>query len=721
MFVLFALSFKAQNIGINTTGAVPNAAAMLDISSTSLGLLIPRMTFAQKNAIALPAAGAQGLLVYQTNTSTTFLQGFYYNSSTTSTATWNYIGVAVPGWAITGNAGTTEATNFIGTTDNNALVFKVNGVVGGRIGVLSDINTNFGYSSLLNGALAGSSNAAFGTYSLQSVSSGTYNSGLGASSLKSNTTGSNNTATGASVLQLNSSGSYNTGTGFQSLFSNSTGNNNSATGVFSMLTNTTGYSNTASGMSSLYKNTTGSRNTATGDSAMFSNTTSSNNVATGYSAMYSNTTGSNNAATGYSSLFSNTTGYSNTAVGYSSIKNNVGGYRNSGLGDSVLFSNTSGYNNSAIGFYSLGKNTTGYSNSAVGINTLNGNLTGNENSAVGVNALFSNISGSGNSAFGISALYSNSSGNYNTALGYQSLYSNNLNSGIGNTATGAFALNANTGSNNTANGVYALFGNTLGTYNSAFGWEALYGTTSGIYNIAIGAYAGYNVISPSNSNTTGSYNIYIGANAGQGTSTQLNNAIAIGKNALVNVNNAMVLGGTGADKVFVGIGTSSPAAELDVCGSGRITGTFNVGGVLSSSTGIACSSDKRYKKNILPLNNALNNVLKLQGVTYNWRKDEFPDKGFTDNTQIGFIAQDIEKIFPQMVFTDDKGYKSVDYSRLTPVLVEALKAQQKIIDTQNQSINELKAEVKDIQASLKYNGLVKPFTIDTTSVSAEKK
>ena len=73
-----------------------------------------------------------------------------------------------------------------------------------------------------------------------------------------------------------------------------------------------------------------------------------------------------------------------------------------------------------------------------------------------------------------------------------------------------------------------------------------------------------------------------------------------------------------------------------------------------------------------------------------------------------------------MVFTDGNGYKSVDYSRLTPVLVEALKEQQKIIDAQSKSINELKAEVREIQASLKYNGITKPV-FNPTLVSAEKK
>jgi hypothetical protein len=99
---------SAQNIAINTTGATANASAMLDITSTTSGLLIPRMTSVQRAAIGGPA---QGLIVYDVT-----LNAFYYynagwwpllsNSSSTS-----------GGWSLTGNAGTTAGTNFIGTTD----------------------------------------------------------------------------------------------------------------------------------------------------------------------------------------------------------------------------------------------------------------------------------------------------------------------------------------------------------------------------------------------------------------------------------------------------------------------------------------------------------------------------------------------------------------------------------------------------------------------------
>ena len=96
--------------------------------------------------------------------------------------------------------------------------------------------------------------------------------------------------------------------------------------------------------------------------------------------------------------------------------------------------------------------------------------------------------------------------------------------------------------------------------------------------------------------------------------------------------------------------------------------------------GTITPSDIRFKKNILPLQNGLQKILALNGITYYWRADEFTDKGFDNSQQIGFIAQEVEKIFPQLVVTGTDGYKGVDYTKLIPVMVEAIKEQQKQID-----------------------------------------
>ena len=124
----------------------------------------------------------------------------------------------------------------------------------------------------------------------------------------------------------------------------------------------------------------------------------------------------------------------------------------------------------------------------------------------------------------------------------------------------------------------------------------------------------------------------------------------------------------------------------------RVEGNLDVIGSICYTSGIGACSDIRYKQNITELNNSLANVLKIKGVNYFWRVDEFPQNKFNKEQQIGFIAQDIEKIYPEIVFTDKDGYKSVDYSRLTPVLVEAIKEQNK----QNENLQKLVFELKDI-------------------------
>ncbi|MES2591884.1 MAG: tail fiber domain-containing protein [Bacteroidota bacterium] len=167
----------------------------------------------------------------------------------------------------------------------------------------------------------------------------------------------------------------------------------------------------------------------------------------------------------------------------------------------------------------------------------------------------------------------------------------------------------------------------------------------------------------------------------------------INRSTIFTNGNMLSLGAGGATRLSilsngnVGIDCTSPQYRLHVVGDIGASGTLYAS-VAAVNTGIVACSDNRYKKDVTALPNALKNVLQLQGVNYNWKVNEFPDKHFTDSKQIGFIAQDLEKLYPEMVFTDDKGYKSVDYSRLTPVLVEAIKEQQKIIESLKVSLKE---------------------------------
>lgn len=137
-------------------------------------------------------------------------------------------------------------------------------------------------------------------------------------------------------------------------------------------------------------------------------------------------------------------------------------------------------------------------------------------------------------------------------------------------------------------------------------------------------------------------------------------------------------------------------------GNADLAGRFN-------SNGINETSDKRYKKNITDLENSLEKIQQLRGVHYYWKVDEFPYKGFSDGKEIGVIAQEVEKIFPELVTTDEKGYKSVQYSHLVPVLVEAIKEQQSMIEKQKNEIGIMstelcgqKSKTENLEARLEY-------------------
>jgi len=104
-------------------------------------------------------------------------------------------------------------------------------------------------------------------------------------------------------------------------------------------------------------------------------------------------------------------------------------------------------------------------------------------------------------------------------------------------------------------------------------------------------------------------------------------------------------------------------------------------------------SDKRFKKDIEPINSALSNVLKLKPVKYSWNTEEFPDKHFDNKRHIGLIAQEVEEVYPEVVNTNDEGFKSVDYNKLTVVLIKA-------IQELNNKIEQLEKENKEMKKKL---------------------
>lgn len=130
---------------------------------------------------------------------------------------------------------------------------------------------------------------------------------------------------------------------------------------------------------------------------------------------------------------------------------------------------------------------------------------------------------------------------------------------------------------------------------------------------------------------------------------------------------------------FIGMGNSAPTVRLQVTGD-----------IIANS--IAGSSDARFKTNISPITNSLQKVLALRGVHFNWNTTAFPERMFSDKKTIGFIAQEVEKVVPEIVQTENtpEQYKSVHYDKVVALLVEAIKEQQK-------QINQLKKQVKKLR------------------------
>lgn len=141
-----------------------------------------------------------------------------------------YVDDAVSGWGLEGNAGTVADTNFIGTTDNIPLEFKVNGQRVGFISTATLLNVSFGYQAL-NPATTGTDNVALGPQTLFSNISGDDNTGTGHGALQSNTTGNNNTANGAYSLYGTSTGGNNIGVGYYAGQNITSGSNNISIGA----------------------------------------------------------------------------------------------------------------------------------------------------------------------------------------------------------------------------------------------------------------------------------------------------------------------------------------------------------------------------------------------------------------------------------------------------------------------------------------------------------
>ncbi len=293
----------------------------------------------------------------------------------------------------------------------------------------------------------------------------------------------------------------------------------------------------------------------------------------------------------------------------------------------------------------------------IGSNLFDYGSYGNANAFLGFGGN-TTMTGYGTTASGVDALYSNTTGPDNTASGNGALYNNTV--GYYNTADGVFALNSNvTSYENTAIGVDALESHTIGNANTAVGYIALY------------------------TNTTGSELTCIGYDCT--ASDALTNATAIGAHAMVEQSNSLVLGGTGKYAVNVGVGTTAPSNILTI---GR-----GLGHPVSDSW--ETYSSRRWKTNIQTLPNALGKVEQLRGVSY-----DLKDSG---KHEIGVIAEEVGQVVPEVVSYEKNGQDAtgVDYSRLTALLIEAVKQQQREVRHQQAVLRAQAAAIRDLKSELR--------------------
>jgi hypothetical protein len=303
----------------------------------------------------------------------------------------------------------------------------------------------------------------------------------------------------------------------------------------------------------------------------------------------------------------------------------------------------------------------GTSNTAFGYQTLSANTTGWQNTAIGESVLTSNTLGAHNTGIGEDSLFGNLSGNHNTAWGESTLY-NNV-SGNDNVAGGYYALNTTTGSGNTSIGHQSSMNLVTGDYNTAIGYQAGYGLTSGAHNIYV-------------------------ASAGAST-----------------------------ESYIIRMGTQGKHLGAYIAGISGVTATGGAAVYINSSGQLGTQpSSQRYKKDIQPLDSTSAKILKLRPVTFRYRRaDELGEYPM----QYGLIAEEVAKIFPELVQFDEDGKPlSVYYQLLIPLLLAELQRGNFETEQQQTALNLLLEQNALFKAELL--GVRKQMNIQAVQIASLK-
>ncbi|MFK7951104.1 MAG: tail fiber domain-containing protein, partial [Saprospiraceae bacterium] len=580
--------------------------------------------------------------------------------------------------------------------------------------------------------ITGTNYNTFLGYGTGANNSGTRNTFVGHNSGNSNTTGEYNTLIGSFAGKNNTTGGSNTFIGRNTGFNNTTGSANTFMGQSAGLSNTTGNYGTFIGYEA-GANSTNSWNTFIGHQTGLSNTSGFSNVGLGWRAGYSTTTGDKNTNIGTGAGFSNVTGTGNTFLGYFAGYNETGSNKlyiaNSNTSSPLLYGE---FDNSLLrvnGTLNINNEfsfpTTDGSNGQILVTNGSGSLTWSSiidtdkqdlglsgNNLTITNGLSVDLSAYANEnttllqdadndtkiqveetadediiRFDIEGsetvvLKTNAQGDAMIEL--ESTYANTF---IGKDAGRVTQSTvSNNGRQNNFIGASAGYSNTTGYQNVFIGNETGYNNTIGNDNIFIGHEVGYNT-------TKGENNVYIGDQAGYNNITG-NSNVLLGNRSGYNE--------TGSNKLYIeNSNTSSPLiyGEFDnneIVINGNNTHntsnyTFYVNGTAGGSSAWNNSSDRRLKENIQTVDNALDKITQMRGVTYEWKD------GREAGSRLGFIAQEVEDILPQVVDTTGD-YRTMQYAPITAVLVEAVKEQQAQIESLKAENATLKAQVNTIAA-----------------------
>ena len=373
----------------------------------------------------------------------------------------------------------------------------------------------------------------------------------------------------------------------------------------------------------------------------------------------------------------------NTALGNNALGNvspAAGGINNTAVGFKALAADTSGQYNIAVGSGALEANTTGDFNMAIGTEALRLN-NANLNLAIGFRVLFQNTTGSHLTGIGAAAMRNNTTAGFNTAIGAGAMKNNTVtefNVAVGDGALIAFNGTLGTDGANTALGSIALAALTSGQENVVVGRRALEFLTSGSNNVALGWRSGDNL-------TTGDGNTFLGNQAGVNEGPDVDNVICLGTRG-----DTQAAGQATPNRCFigniVGVTTGGPAPTVPVV----IDQDGQLGTVASS---------RQFKKDIKPINQASEAILKLKPVTFHYKNRDVKN----DLTpQFGLIAEDVEQINRDLIVYDKEGKLwSVRYDAVNVMLLNEFIKEHKKVEEQQASIADLKSTVQVLTAQLK--------------------